>query len=400
MNKKQLVRQLSVCALVLAGLTFNGSAARAKNANTDNGTSTQTAHNLANLMTAGNALNVVNNSNTNGTQQLNSQRATAQNPNGAVNQNYKSGAYWTLYSDGSLFVTGTSIAGNDDFNKILYLGLNRDSVTTYISILSPKTADVNIDYLFQGFKNVTSINHLDQINVSNTTSMQHTFSDDPALQSIDLSNWDTSNVTTTKDLFTGDSSLSKLVLGPKVYLTADAGLEKPKGADQWQAVGDGTDEDPKGKTFSPAELVSLYEKNNPNHPTATETYVPKPNKSSLVLTGDQTIANGADFDPTSFVKSITNADGDSIQPSDAVKDGSLKITGMPADTNTAKTYTLTFTYDGKSYTVTLTIEPSKAAVQAQNKTYYTGDTYSLWPSSSIDPFSLINFDPFYLCFAH
>ncbi|MBU9790036.1 hypothetical protein KOM07_10935 [Lentilactobacillus sp. G22-6] len=24
----------------------------------------------------------------------------------------------------------------------------------------------------------------------------------------------------------------------------------------------------------------------------------------------------------------------------------------------------------------------------------------LWPSSSIDPFSLINFDPFYLCFAH
>lgn len=85
----------------------------------------------------------------------------------------------------------------------------------------------------------------------------------------------------------GKFSLKKLVLGPDIQfepedlngMGADPMLPKiiadsTKYTGKWQAVGTGTDANPKGKVYTSAELTALY--STEQHPKITETYVWQP----------------------------------------------------------------------------------------------------------------------------
>ncbi|WP_203629777.1 BspA family leucine-rich repeat surface protein, partial [Lentilactobacillus fungorum] len=416
MNKRQLVRYLSACALVLAGLTINVATTSSNTAHADSSTTTS---------------------------------AVAATTSGTVSSDYD--AKWSLDADGTLHITGTQLGNGAN----LWNGLDKSKVTQ-ISVDSDLQGQTNLTSLFASFGNLKTISGLSRLDTSKVTNMNAMFYDDTALTSLDLSSFDTSQVINMQAMFEDDkaltslnvskfdtskvtnmnamfmmdsaltslnvskfdtskvtntnamfyydtaltsldlssfdtsndtnmanmlgevSSLTKLILGNKVMLNSAADLQSPKGSSNWQAMGSSTDEThPNGSIYSPEDLMALYATGNTNHPTTVETYVPQADLASLTLSStEKKIANGVDFDPISLISVMTDITGKRVDPADAVKNGSLNITGMPSDTTKDGIYTLNYHYDNKNYTVSLTIEPSKAAVQTQDKTYYTGDTYS------------------------
>lgn len=68
-------------------------------------------------------------------------------------------------------------------------------------------------YWFSSCTNVTTIANLPNLDVSTATSMVQMFSDCPLVTSLNLSNWDTSQVSDMTNIFNGDTGLEEIQLG-------------------------------------------------------------------------------------------------------------------------------------------------------------------------------------------
>ena len=156
------------------------------------------------------------------------------------------------------------------------------------------SADGSISGLFKGLSSVTDITNLPHLDTSKATDTSAMFNGCAALTSLDLSALDTRQVTAETGMFAGTTHLWQLKLGPNFKTTADdLGLGRPvpgtvitsTDADgqshsytvqstdiAWQEVGAlGTLLSPTGTTYTPADLMKLY--NDGTRPTTTQTYV-------------------------------------------------------------------------------------------------------------------------------
>ncbi|MDV8951153.1 BspA family leucine-rich repeat surface protein [Leuconostoc falkenbergense] len=121
----------------------------------------------------------------------------------------------------------------------------------------------NIQYLF-ALPNLETFDG-ENLNVSNVTSMVMWFNNDSKLKTVDLSSWDTSNVSDTTDMFKGTTNLWKIQLGANTKFTTSPAYEEAPAigttlidngttftttAQSWQKVGSGTDHRPNGAMIS------------------------------------------------------------------------------------------------------------------------------------------------------
>lgn len=108
-----------------------------------------------------------------------------------------------------------SVSGK--FDTGLYVGLFEDyfeSTTTIdISELDTTNQDTNFASLFMGCESLTTIIGLETLVNSNTTSVANMFQTCLHLESLDLTGWDTSNVTDMQYLFAGCESLFHIYVG-------------------------------------------------------------------------------------------------------------------------------------------------------------------------------------------
>ena len=110
------------------------------------------------------------------------------------------GASWTLDSDDVVQVEGGTIHGMPQSNPISPWNAHRASIKKII-FTEPVTAGSNLRGLFSNLEQLTAIEGLDLIDVSNVTSLRGTFLNLRNVTSLDVSNWDTSNVTDMDHLF-------------------------------------------------------------------------------------------------------------------------------------------------------------------------------------------------------
>ncbi|MFC6274908.1 DUF5776 domain-containing protein [Levilactobacillus tangyuanensis] len=91
----------------------------------------------------------------------------------------------------------------DDMDKI-------SSRITKVVFDGPVVAPVNAKELFENLKSVTTYEHFDRLDTHQTVNMAHMLADNYLLTSLDLSHFDTSQVTTTNNLFMFASSMPNI----------------------------------------------------------------------------------------------------------------------------------------------------------------------------------------------
>ncbi|WP_413522077.1 BspA family leucine-rich repeat surface protein [Brochothrix thermosphacta] len=96
----------------------------------------------------------------------------------------------------------------------VHAGILKQSIlkkdTTKIFLEDGVTFKNNSNNLFNGLKELTTIEGLEKVDTSNVTSMSSMFNDCSSLTTLDVSNFDTSNVTNMSAMFSGCSSLTIL----------------------------------------------------------------------------------------------------------------------------------------------------------------------------------------------
>ncbi|EKS8446804.1 BspA family leucine-rich repeat surface protein [Listeria monocytogenes] len=192
----------------------------------------------------------------------------------------------------------------------------------------------------------TSLN-LSNFDTSNVVTMMYMFYQSAAT-SIDLSNFDTSKVTTMQNMFFGVSQLQNLTLGSQFqFLSTDAKLPNPtpsaKYTGEWQNVGNGTVDKPKGSFVGTAtELMSTYDGS-----TMAGTYVWQPTllevdvQDSVLMVGDTWKAED------NFVGATDNA-------GNPVDVNAITVTSS-VNTTQPGVYTVTYSYGGITSTATVTV---------------------------------------------
>lgn len=188
--------------------------------------------------------------------------------------------------------------------KTMFLVNDFDGSPTSLDVSHFDTSKVtNMDFMFYGLSQLTQldVSHWD---TGNVTSLMSTFRGDESLTTLDfaagtfasLSNvmyaFGGAGVQTIRlpkfappstfsgfYMFTNASELSTLTLGPATILGASTGLTTPKANDtytgSWQAVGDGTAQNPLGEKFATGSAVAA-QYNQADKPSAVETYVWEP----------------------------------------------------------------------------------------------------------------------------
>jgi surface protein len=170
----------------------------------------------------------------------------------------------------------------------------RSAIKHVVLATSGLSASASLPGLFSGLSNAVDITNLKQLDMSQTTDISNLFNGCAALTRLDLSAIDTRQATTETGMFSGTTHLWQLVLGPNFKTTSDdLGLGGPvagtvisstdaDGKAQsytvqatdtaWQELGSlGTLLSPTGTTYTPADLMKLY--NDGTRPTTTQTYV-------------------------------------------------------------------------------------------------------------------------------
>ncbi|MBO3092051.1 BspA family leucine-rich repeat surface protein [Schleiferilactobacillus harbinensis] len=170
----------------------------------------------------------------------------------------------------------------------------RSAIKHVVLATSGLSASASLPGLFSGLSNAVDITNLKQLDMSQTTDISNLFNGCAALTRLDLSAIDTRQATTETGMFSGTTHLWQLVLGPNFKTTSDdLGLGGPvagtvisstdaDGKAQsytvqstdtaWQELGPlGTLLSPTGTTYTPADLMKLY--NDGTRPTTTQTYV-------------------------------------------------------------------------------------------------------------------------------
>lgn len=265
-------------------------------------------------------------------------------------------------------------------HELLVNNFNTDKVDDMSAMFSGDLALTNLDlshfntenvvrfaYMFAGDQSLTTLD-VSKFDTSQAEVMTGMFSDDTSLTSLDLSNFDTH-----KPLIHGAwglsnmlaylTSLTTLKLGPNVVFgpaesIGDPHLISPAGADNWQAVGSGTPEDPEGPVYSPDGIRGLYEPTNPEHPTEVETFVPeKPfvDQSAILVQPTYSMTTGTKFDASKVFNSITTPEGNVITDYQAARDAGMTVAGDQFDVNAAGTHTVVFSYQGIEATTQVTV---------------------------------------------
>lgn len=216
----------------------------------------------------------------------------------------------------------------------------------------------DMDSMFYADPNLKAIN-VSHFDTSKVTSMDSMFNEDESLSSLDLSSFDMANVEEgyLENMLAGTTNLTRLVLGPKVRLEEGVGLESPKGADNWQAVGiagNGTIEHPLGGIYNPEELIEEYAEAG----IAKELYVPEngfTDQSTINVPSSITLSLGAKFDATDhFISAVTPEGRTVTKYCDAAAEG-LVIDGGNIDTSKPGTYTVTYHFYGSDHKATMTV---------------------------------------------
>ncbi|EHD1394971.1 BspA family leucine-rich repeat surface protein [Listeria monocytogenes] len=188
---------------------------------------------------------------------------------------------------------------------------------------------------------------LSNFDTSKVTSMWFMFSNSAAT-SLDLSNFDTSNMTDMRNMFYQASQLQNIILGSQFqFVGTAAALPNPtptaKYTGEWQNVGNGTVDKPKGSFIGTAtELMSTYDGS-----TMADTYVWQPTllevdvQDSILMVGDT-------WNPEDNFLDATDNAGDSVDFKDITVTGSV-------DTTQPGLYTVTYSYGGRTSTATITV---------------------------------------------
>jgi len=213
------------------------------------------------------------------------------------------GSAWRLYSDGTLMVDGGYIHWGFQSNpwfeygrgisRIVFTGpiMGGNSLRNLFSGLGSLTSIEGLDYF--NTSNVTDMTRLfnahrltsldlSSWNTSNVTYMSFMFSGAGRLMNLNLSSWDTSNVTTMEGIFQNAHLLRELTLGENFHFVGDdAGLPAVPQNDTytgyWQNVGSGTVRNPLGEhVFTSEELIENYD-----GATMADTWVWQPRNPSI-----------------------------------------------------------------------------------------------------------------------
>jgi len=101
--------------------------------------------------------------------------------------------------------------GDGEYGSLYQEGVS-NTYKVYIQGYDKVFANEDSSYLFNSFDNLKSIKGLENFDTSNVTSTRFMFSNCKGLTSLDLSNFDTSGVTTMESMFSGCNSLKSLDL--------------------------------------------------------------------------------------------------------------------------------------------------------------------------------------------
>lgn len=127
-----------------------------------------------------------------------------------------------------------------------------------------------MQYMFGYCPNLTTLD-LTNWNTSHVTNMLQMFNNCDELETLDLSTWDTSAVTNMTNMLTAPK-LKNISFDPSWHLApSNVLLDAPNNATylgQWQQVGTGTPNNPKGPQYTHASLESTY-----SGPTIHGTYI-------------------------------------------------------------------------------------------------------------------------------
>ncbi|WP_160119332.1 BspA family leucine-rich repeat surface protein [Listeria monocytogenes] len=188
---------------------------------------------------------------------------------------------------------------------------------------------------------------LSHFDTSKVTTMWYMFSNSAAT-SLDLSNFNTSSVTDMSNMFYQASQLQNLTLGSQFqFLSTNAGLPNPtptaKYTGEWQNVGNGTVDKPKGSFIGTAtELMSTYDGS-----TMADTYVWQPTLLEIDVQ-DSVLMVGDTWNPEdNFVGATDNA-------GNPVDVNAITVTGS-VDATQPGVYTVTYSYGGITSTATVTV---------------------------------------------
>jgi len=135
--------------------------------------------------------------------------------------------------------------------------------------------------------------YLQSVNVSgwdtsNVTQITQLFDGDKVLSALDLSDWDLRNVTSGANVFLGATNLQSLTLNENSRIAMSAGLpDVPTETKTWQSTTG-------GDTYTSAQLMALYSSGNSTFPAGTVTYVWSPAPKSQIETKDLTFIAGPD----------------------------------------------------------------------------------------------------------
>ncbi|EAE7309132.1 BspA family leucine-rich repeat surface protein [Listeria monocytogenes] len=220
------------------------------------------------------------------------------------------------------------------------------STTTSIDVSGFDTS--NVVSMLQMFRlsTVTSLD-LSNFNTSNVVNMSLMFSHS-AVTSLDLSNFDTSKVTNMTNMLQDTFKLQNLTLGSQFqFLGTDAKLPDPtptaKYTGEWQNVGSGTVNKPKGSFIGTAtELMSNY-----TGSTMADTYVWQPIllevnvQDSILMVGDT-------WNPEDNFLSALDSVGDPVDFKDITVTGSV-------DTTQPGVTTVDYSYGGMTSIATITV---------------------------------------------
>jgi len=102
-----------------------------------------------------------------------------------------------------------------DGSVMSYIVQNEDGTTYTAYLQSNRKLILNpySSYLFYKFTKVTEIEGMEYLDTSNVTNMMEMFSYMSSLTSLDLSNFDTSKVTSMSNIFYGDNNLTNIIYG-------------------------------------------------------------------------------------------------------------------------------------------------------------------------------------------
>ncbi|EOD5838630.1 BspA family leucine-rich repeat surface protein [Listeria monocytogenes] len=247
-------------------------------------------------------------------------------------------------------LTSLDLSNFDTSNVVtmMYMFSEASSLTS-LDVSNFDTSQVTSMGAVFAYTNLTSLD-VSNFDTSQVTYMAGMFAY-TSLTSLDLSNFDTSQATSTLsmlDMFLGASKLQNLTLGSQFHFaTTDAKLPDPtptaKYTGEWQNVGSGTVDKPKGSFIGTAnELMSTYDGS-----TMADTYVWQ---STLleVNVQDSILMVGDTWNPANNFLSALDSVGDPVDFKDITVTGSV-------DTTQPGVTTVDYSYGGMTSTATITV---------------------------------------------